>query len=131
MRRRTLTRDIDPGPGTVPSEFRCRFGAVVGPRAEWARGALVGENGPHRSEAPRNGLPGAAVGRTPGDHLAFGHGPRFCLGAQPARLRMREMVAAVLDRLGEVQLPGEPRRSRSDLENGLRHLPIRWRPLGR
>ncbi|WP_269859073.1 cytochrome P450 [Streptomyces sp. RPT161] len=71
------------------------------------------------------------VGRAPVDHLAFGHGPHFCLGAQLARLQMREMFAAVLDRLGEVELAGEPRRLRSDFQNGVKHLPIRWRPVGR
>ena len=71
------------------------------------------------------------VGRAPGDQLAFGHGPHFCLGAQLARSQMREMFAAVLDRLGEVELAGEPERLRSDFQNGVKHLPIRWRPAGR
>ncbi len=71
------------------------------------------------------------VARAPADHLAFGHGPHFCLGAQLARLQMREMFAAVLDRFGEVELAGEPRRLRSDFQNGVKHLLIRWRPTGR
>ncbi|MEU1629987.1 cytochrome P450 [Streptomyces sp. NPDC020096] len=70
------------------------------------------------------------IGRVPGDHLSFGHGPHFCLGAQLARAQMREMFAAVLDRLGEVELAGEPRRLRSNFQNGVKHLPVRWRPIG-
>ena len=66
------------------------------------------------------------VGRTPNDHLAFGHGPHFCLGAHLARVQMRAMFDAVLDQLGFVELAGEPVRLRSNFQNGLKSLPIRW-----
>ena len=66
------------------------------------------------------------VGRTPNDHLTFGHGPHFCLGAHLARVQMRAMFDAVLDLLGEVSLAGEPVRLRSNFQNGLKSLPIRW-----
>jgi cytochrome P450 len=66
------------------------------------------------------------ITRTPNDHLTFGHGPHFCLGAQLARVQMRAMFAAVLDLLGEVELAGEPVRLRSNFQNGLKRLPIRW-----
>ncbi|RJQ85965.1 cytochrome P450 [Amycolatopsis panacis] len=66
------------------------------------------------------------VTRAPGEHLTFGHGPHFCLGANLARVQMRALFAAVLDRLGEVRLAGEPRRLRSTFQNGLKSLPIRW-----
>ena len=66
------------------------------------------------------------VGRTPNDHLTFGHGPHFCLGAHLARVQMRAMFEAVLDRLGFVELAGEPVRLRSNFQNGLKSLPIRW-----
>lgn len=66
------------------------------------------------------------ITRTPNDHLTFGHGPHFCLGAQLARVQMRAMFGAVLDLLGEVELAGEPVRLRSNFQNGLKRLPIRW-----
>ncbi|WP_370972036.1 cytochrome P450 [Amycolatopsis sp. cg9] len=66
------------------------------------------------------------VGRTPNDHLTFGHGPHFCLGAHLARVQLRAMFGAVLDLLGEVELAGEPVRLRSNFQNGLKSLPIRW-----
>ncbi len=66
------------------------------------------------------------VSRTPNDHLTFGHGPHFCLGAQLARVQMRAMFGAVLDLLGEVEPAGHPVRLRSNFQNGLKRLPIRW-----
>jgi cytochrome P450 len=66
------------------------------------------------------------IDRTPNDHLTFGHGPHFCLGAHLARVQLRAMFGAVLDLLGEVTLAGEPVRLRSTFQNGLKSLPIRW-----
>jgi len=65
------------------------------------------------------------AGRSPNAHLAFGHGPHFCIAAHLARVEMRAMFSAVLDRLGEVELAGEPVRLRSNFQNGVRHLPVR------
>jgi cytochrome P450 len=70
------------------------------------------------------------VGRAPNDHVTFGHGPHFCLGAHLARLQMRAMFSAVLDRLGDIEPAGEPIRLRSNFQNGIKRLPIRWKPLG-
>jgi cytochrome P450 len=67
------------------------------------------------------------VGRRPNDHLAFGHGPHFCLGAHLARLQMRAIFAAVLDRLDGLEQAGPAVRLRSNFQNGVKHLPIRWR----
>jgi cytochrome P450 len=65
--------------------------------------------------------------RLPNEHLAFGHGPHFCLGAHLARVQMRAMFSAVLDQLGEVEPAGEPVRLRSNFQNGIKSLPVRWR----
>jgi cytochrome P450 len=66
------------------------------------------------------------VGRTPCDHLTFGHGPHYCIGAHLAKVQMAALFRAVMDQLGEVELAGEPTRLRSNFQNGIKHLPIRW-----
>lgn len=66
------------------------------------------------------------ITREPNDHLAFGHGPHVCLGAHFGRLQMRVFFRELLDRLGMVELDGQPRRLTSNFINGITHLPIRW-----
>ncbi|GGU67661.1 cytochrome P450 [Lentzea flava] len=65
------------------------------------------------------------VGRREADHLSFGHGPHFCLGAQLARTQMRAIFEAVLDLSGTIQLDGPVDRLRSNFQNGVKHLPVR------
>ncbi|HVW33440.1 MAG TPA: cytochrome P450, partial [Acidimicrobiia bacterium] len=67
-------------------------------------------------------------GRSPNEHLVFGHGPHFCLGAHLARTQMRAMFDAVLDRWADIELAGPPVRLRSNFQNGLKSLPVRWQP---
>lgn len=69
------------------------------------------------------------VGRSPNDHLAFGHGPHFCLGAHLARAQMRAMYRAVLNRFDDIEQSGDAVRLRSNFQNGIKRLPIRWKPL--
>lgn len=66
------------------------------------------------------------IDRDPNPHLAFGHGPHFCVAAHLARVQMRALFRAVLDQLGSVELAGTPVRLRSNFQNGVKHLPIRW-----
>jgi cytochrome P450 len=67
------------------------------------------------------------ITRSPNPHLAFGHGPHFCVAAYLARVQLRAMVEAVLDRFACVELADAPHRLRSNFQNGIKHLPVRWR----
>ena len=58
-------------------------------------------------------------------HLAFGAGAHQCLGLHLARLEMRLLFEALLDRIERVELAGEPRRARSTFVGGLKTLPLR------
>ena len=66
------------------------------------------------------------VGRTPNDHLAFGHGEHFCLGANLARLEVKVMLEELLDRLPDIEQAGEVRKLRSHFVAGIKHMPVRF-----
>ncbi len=65
------------------------------------------------------------IDRTPNPHLAFGIGEHFCLGAHLARLELRAILTAVLERIDRVELAGTPDRLRSVIVGGAKHMPIR------
>jgi cytochrome P450 len=74
------------------------------------------------------------VDRTPNDHIAFGHGEHYCIGANLARLEMRVMIEEVLDAMRDLELAGPVERLRSSLVGGIKHMPVRFkrrRPRGR
>ncbi len=64
------------------------------------------------------------VDRTPNDHVSFGFGPHFCLGARLARVQMRALFGEVLGRLGELRPAGDPVRLASSFQNGVKRLPV-------
>jgi cholest-4-en-3-one 26-monooxygenase len=65
------------------------------------------------------------VTRTPNEHLAFGDGEHFCLGASLARLQLRCMLGEVLRRYPRVALDGPVDLLRSHFIDGVKHMPIR------
>ena len=68
------------------------------------------------------------IARSPNEHVAFGGGgPHFCLGANLARLEIRVMFDAVLDRLHDLELAAPPTRLRSNFINGINHIPLQLR----
>lgn len=66
------------------------------------------------------------LGRAANDHVSFGFGPHFCLGAHLARRQMRSMLAELNEQLGRLELAGDPVRLRSNFQQGLKSLPVRW-----
>ncbi|MEU3355407.1 cytochrome P450 [Streptomyces sp. NPDC037389] len=71
------------------------------------------------------------IGRADNQHVAFGHGIHYCLGAPLARLEGQVAIGSVLRRLPDLALAVED----GDLEwrlgvvmRGLRNLPVRFTP---
>ncbi len=70
---------------------------------------------PHRFDVRRN----------PNPHLSFGIGTHFCLGVHLARLEGRVFFEELLDTFRTIEQTGPARRVRSNLNNGLKSLPLR------
>ena len=64
------------------------------------------------------------IHRDPNPHLSFGTGEHFCLGIHLARLEGRVFFEELLARFPTIELAGEPRRQRSNLNNALKELPV-------
>jgi cytochrome P450 len=64
------------------------------------------------------------VRRDPNQHLAFGHGTHFCLGANLARLEIRLMLAALVDQVDRIESVGPVEWTRTNKHNGVRHMPV-------
>ncbi len=62
------------------------------------------------------------------EHLSFGHGPHFCLGAPLSRLAMRIILEELTRRLPHMRLAdgGVPDILRAFTFRGLRHLTVEW-----
>jgi len=69
------------------------------------------------------------VSRSPNDHVAFGYGEHFCLGANLARLEMRVMFDELMRRLPDLELAGPIERLRSNTIAGIKRMPVRFRPV--
>jgi methyl-branched lipid omega-hydroxylase len=66
------------------------------------------------------------LGRDPNPHVGFGgHGPHFCLGAHLARRELAVTFRALLDRMPDLEVTGEPDPLRSSFVNGVKRLPAR------
>lgn len=64
------------------------------------------------------------VRRHPNRHLAFGHGNHFCLGAVLARMEIRVVLEALLERVARCEVVGPVEWVRSNKHTGIRHLPL-------
>ncbi|MER5638063.1 cytochrome P450 [Kitasatospora sp. NPDC002227] len=69
------------------------------------------------------------IARTPNDHVSFGYGPHFCLGARLARVQMTALLGRVVAELPGLALASEepPKRLVSNFQHGLKELRISWR----
>jgi cytochrome P450 len=72
------------------------------------------------------------IQRSPNPHLAFGGGgAHYCLGANLARLEIRCLFEAVLDRLQDIEPAGPVERLHSWFIDGPRRMPVRFRATPR
>jgi cytochrome P450 len=110
---RFAVEDIDLGEGVV---IRKGDPIIIGFAAA-GRDPELHPEGPERFDPTR----------TSKEHLAFGHGPHFCLGAHLARLEAEVALATLFKRLPDLTLahPGEePARLPSFIVNGPVELEI-------
>lgn len=66
--------------------------------------------------------------RKPNKHLAFGHGPHFCVGAALGRASLSALVRALVASVGEIELAGTPSRVYSSFLYGYSTLPVVFHP---
>jgi cytochrome P450 len=65
--------------------------------------------------------------RSPNQHLGFGHGTHYCLGAPLARLEAKVGLAELLERVENVELAAEDLRpTRSSFIYGVEALPVEY-----
>ncbi|NJP93595.1 cytochrome P450 [Nonomuraea sp. FMUSA5-5] len=107
--RRTATRDL----------------TLAGRRIRAGEKVVVYHASANRDPAVFPGPDRFDITREPNDHVSFGFGPHFCLGAHLARAQFRSLFRELLS--WEVELAGTPRRLTSNFQNGLKHLPVRLR----
>jgi cytochrome P450 family 142 subfamily A polypeptide 1 len=72
------------------------------------------------------------ITRTPNDHVAFGFGTHFCLGASLARLELKVAFEQVLERLPDIRLAGdgEPDFRPASFVSGYEEMPVAFTPAG-
>jgi hypothetical protein len=68
------------------------------------------------------------IQRSPNEHLAFGIGEHFCLGAGFARLELKVMFEELFRRFPDIEMDGPAERLRSTFIGGIKHLPVKLTP---
>ena len=68
------------------------------------------------------------IRRSPNEHVAFGFGEHYCLGANLARLELQEIFRGITTRLHDMEMTAPPRRLRSCFINGVKEMQVRFRP---
>ncbi len=68
------------------------------------------------------------IRRSPNEHVAFGFGEHYCLGANLARLELQEIFRGIVTRLHDIEHTAPPRRLRSCFINGVKEMRISFQP---
>ncbi|NRA07953.1 MAG: cytochrome P450 [Myxococcales bacterium] len=67
------------------------------------------------------------IARFPNEHLSFGFGRHFCLGARLARMELQVTLETLLERDVRMDLRDTPRYMRSNFAHSLKHMPVTLR----
>lgn len=105
--------------------------SVAGQRIRAGEKVVVSFNSANRDESifadpDRFEIRRYAAGSPARPHLAFGHGPHFCLGAHLARVQMATLLEVLLARTTWLEPAGDPAYLRSNFQRGVKRLPVRW-----
>ena len=104
----------------------CEVGGQQVRKGDWLMINYVAANhDPAQFDNPRR----FDAARSPNRHLAFGAGAHQCLGLHLARLEMRLLFEALLDKVASVAPAGEAKRANSTFVGGLKTLPVRITPV--
>ena len=68
------------------------------------------------------------IRRSPNDHIAFGYGEHYCLGANLARMELQEIFREIVTRIDGLEMTAPARRLRSNFINGVKEMPVRFEP---
>jgi cytochrome P450 len=109
---RTATRDYTVGANTIPAGARVLLLFAAANRD------------PRHYENPDT----FDLDRNPTDHLAFGGGVHFCLGAPLTRLEGARVFSQLLPRIKAIRLTGDYRYLDNPTMRGLEHLPLELIP---
>ena len=71
------------------------------------------------------------IARTPNDHVAFGFGTHFCLGASLARLEITVMVDRLLSRLPDLEVVGDTPLRPANFVSGYTTMPVTFTPTAK
>lgn len=112
--RRTATQDIELRGKTIKKNDKIALCYASANRDEEVFGDNVNTFDIHRENAR--------------DHVAFGIGEHFCLGANLARLELRVMFEQIISRLHNLELVGDHRRIQSNYLNGVKEMHVRFTP---
>ena len=79
----------------------------------------------NRDESVFDAADDMRLDRDPNPHVAFGVGVHFCIGAPLARMELAESLAALFQRLPELELAGEPTSRGTFVLRGHHTVPVR------
>ena len=65
------------------------------------------------------------VSRSPNNHVSFGYGPHYCLGARLSSAILRIFFEEFLPHIPDMEIEGDVLRTRSAWMNRIRYMPVR------